>query len=164
MNPCLAPIVWCQGHGVAFGEKCITLPSICWGQPRITFRWTSPCSQERSKPTALGLLILRAHGSLNLNFSVCQTLGYRPFPAKLGFQFRENRHTFIHSLAVCLCIISVISPCDPVSRDCRCYYFHFIDENTEAQRLACSAQPVNGKAGLGTQVLPSQAPTWQPPL
>lgn len=32
------------------------------------------------------------------------------------------------------------SPCDSAGRDHYYYYFHFIDEGTEAQRLACSVQ------------------------
>lgn len=144
---------------MASGEKCVTLLSICRGQPRITFRWTSPCTQERSEPTALGLLIFLAHGSLNLSFSVCQTLGYIAlFSLNCDFSSRKT-DTPLFTVLLCACALSVSSPCDPMSRDC-----HFIDENTVAQRLACSAQLVNGKARLGTQVFPCQAPTWQPPF
>lgn len=64
--------------------------------------------------------------------------------------FKEKQPPFIHSLATCLCIIFVSSPCDPVGRDGCCGYFHFVDEDTEAQRPACSAQLIKGKARPGT--------------
>lgn len=100
-----------------------------------------------SKPTAMELCIFPAHGSLHCGFGVCQTLGYNSSPT---ISVQEEKKTPLLTVLLCGCSLSVAvsSPCDPVGGDGYCYYFHFMGGNAEAQRLACSMQLVNDRAGL----------------
>jgi hypothetical protein len=74
---------------------------------------------------------------------------------------RKNNTPPLLTVLLYSCALSLLVLSLTLGRYCCGYYFHFIDEDTEAQRLACSSPAKTDKARNGAQVFWCQAPAWQ---
>lgn len=108
----------------------------------------NPFSKPRKCPAShWGTLYFATHRSLCRGFSVSTFSAWLPlyqttFPPLVKKNIKAFPYTLV-TVLLCGCSLFGLAP---IHRYCHGSCFHFIDENTEAQRTPCRHIQINGKA------------------